>query len=102
MSLIAYLFCVVPFILRDAKLFNIAVDAEKKKQLELELQVLSSSLQYFGSFSTFCLFIELFCFIVTVVLFLLRVTDIKIQLLMNFTGHQSANTTKIRRVQESE
>ena len=84
-------------------MFNIAVDAEKKKQLELELQVLSSSLQYFGSFATFCLFIELFCFIVTVVvLFLLRVTDIKIQLLMNFTGHQSANTTKIRRVQESE
>lgn len=84
-------------------MFNIAVDAEKKKQLELELQVLSSSLQYFGSFATFCLFIELFCFIVTVVvLFLLRVTDIKIQLLMNFTGHQSANRTKIRRVQESE
>ena len=101
MSLIAYLFCFFSFILRDAKLFNIAVDAEKKNQLELELQVLSSSLQYFGSFATFCLFIELFCFIVTVVLFLLRVTD-KIQLLMNFTGHQSANTTKIRRVQESE
>ena len=33
------------FISRDAKFFNIAVDAEKKKQLELELQVFALFMQ---------------------------------------------------------
>lgn len=106
MSLIVYLFhfFVLFFfvsLLRDAKLFNIAVDAEKKKQLELEMQVFSCSLSActLVPFVTFCLLIELFCFLVAV-LFLSRISNIKIQLLNNFTGHQSANTTKIRRVQK--
>ena len=38
-----FVFYFFPFTLRDAKFFNIAVDAEKKKQLELELQVLLCS-----------------------------------------------------------
>jgi len=87
---------------RDAKLFNIAVDAEKKKQLELELQVLFCSLLVLWfPWDILLFFVELFCFIVTV-LFLSRITDVKIQLLNNFTGHQSSNTTKIRRVQTFE
>lgn len=103
MSLTVYLFhffFVFVSLLRDAKLFNIAVDAEKKKQLELEMQVFSCSLSActLVPFVTFCLLIELFCFLV--VLFLSRISNIKIQLLNNFTGHQSANTTKIRRVQK--
>lgn len=105
MSLTVYLFHFFVFffvsLLRDAKLFNIAVDAEKKKQLELEMQVLSCSLSActLVPFVTVCLLIELFCFLVAV-LFLSRISNIKIQLLNNFTGHQSANTTKIRRVQK--
>lgn len=47
MSLIVYLYFIpfFSFISRDAKLFNIAVDAEKKKQLELELQVFALFMQ---------------------------------------------------------
>ena len=65
------------------------------------MQVLSCSLSActLVPFVTFCLLIELFCFLVAV-LFLSRISNIKIQLLNDFTGHQSANTTKIRRVQK--